>query len=145
MESLTYFKNIKTTPKKLRLTMAEVKKLTPVAALDYLLYSPHKAGQTLFKIIKSALNNAKNTLKVSDDVLKFKVFTIEEGQKLKRYLPGSRGTMKPVLKRYSHVKIILEAVAAPVVAVPTPEAKVVEEVEKKPAKKVAVKQVKNKS
>jgi len=35
--------------------------------------------------------------------------TVEEGQKLKRYLPGSRGNVKPIKRRMSHIKIILEA------------------------------------
>jgi large subunit ribosomal protein L22 len=82
-----------------------------VEATNVLYYSPKRSARIFYKAIKSAINNAKQTLKVSDDLLQFKLFTVEEGQKLKRYLPGSRGNVKPVKKRYSHIKIVLTAQA----------------------------------
>jgi large subunit ribosomal protein L22 len=81
--------------------------MTPVTALDYLYYGKQKATQVLYQAVKSAISNAKQTLKVEDNLLKFKVFTIEQGQKLKRFRPGGRGTPKPILKKKSHIKIIL--------------------------------------
>jgi large subunit ribosomal protein L22 len=108
MESLTYLKNIKLAPKKLRMYLNEIKKMSPSEALDFLMYAPHKPGATYYKALHSAINNATNTLKVSPDMLQFKLFTIEEGHAIKRYQPGARGTAKPVKRRYSHIKIILE-------------------------------------
>lgn len=107
MESLTYLKNIKLTPKKMRMMLDNIKKLQPQAALDFLMYTPNKEAKVYYKAIHSAINNAKQTLKVSADVLQFKIFTIEEGRALRRYVTGSRGTMKPIKRRYSHIKIIL--------------------------------------
>lgn len=109
MESLTYFHNIKVSPKKLRFLLPAIKKHRPAEALEFLMYSPQKTGKIFYKAIQSAIANAKNTLKVNDDVLKFKLFTVEEGQKLKRYQPNARGTARPILKRFSHIKIILTA------------------------------------
>ena len=94
-------------PRKLRSYLAAVKKMTPSQALDFLFYGRQKATDVLYQAVKSAVTNAKATLKVESDLLKFKVFTIEEGQKLKRYRPGGRGTPKPVVKRKSHIKIII--------------------------------------
>ncbi len=107
MESKTYLKNLKMSPKKLRFFLPELKKKKPAMALDYLFYAPQKAAKILYFALKSALTNAKNTLKVSEDLLEWKVLTVEEGQKLKRYKPGGRGTAKPFKIRFSHVKIIL--------------------------------------
>lgn len=107
MESLTYFKDIKETPKKLRLYLNLIKKMAPTEALDYLMYAPHKQGKIYYKVLHSAIANATNTLKVSPDVLEFKLFTIEEGHVIRRYQSGSRGTVKPVKRRLSHIKIIL--------------------------------------
>jgi large subunit ribosomal protein L22 len=109
MESLTYMKNLDISPKKLRMMLPSIKKMTPVEATNVLYYSPKRSARIFYKAIKSAINNAKQTLKVSDDLLQFKLFTIEEGQKLKRYLAGSRGGVNPYKKRYSHIKIILTA------------------------------------
>ena len=106
-ESLTYLKNIDITPKKLRYYLLAVKKMTPTSTLDFLFYGRQRATQVLYQAVKSAISNAKQSLKVSEDLLKFKLFTIEEGQKLKRYRPGGRGTPKPVVKKKSHIKIVL--------------------------------------
>lgn len=105
MESLSYFKNIRVSPKKMRFMLVEIKKLRPLEALDYLLYSPRRTAKIYHKAIKSAIENAKNTLKVSPDMLQFKLLTIEQGQVMKRFQPGSRGTAMPIKKRFSHIKM----------------------------------------
>jgi len=110
MESQTYIKNLRISPKKLRFLTDDVKKFKASESLKYLLYTNKKGARLLYNAIKSAINNAKNSLKVSEDVLKFKALIIEEGQKLKRYRPGGKGGIKPFKKRFAHVKIILEAV-----------------------------------
>lgn len=107
MESITYLKNIRISPKKLRFFADSVKRMSPTAAVESLLYSPNKPARIFYKSIKSAINNAKQTLKVGDDLLQFKTLTIEEGQKMKRYRPAGRGTANTIRKRFSHIKIIL--------------------------------------
>jgi large subunit ribosomal protein L22 len=109
MESISYFHNLKITPRKLRILLPEIKKMKPAAALDYLYYSSKRGADIYHKALKSAISNAKSVLKVSEDLLEFKLLTIEEGNKLKRYNPGARGTAKPYAKRFSHMKIILVA------------------------------------
>ncbi len=107
MESKTYIKNLRISPKKLRFFLPEIKKLTPKTSLDFLFYTNNKAARFFYQVIKSALSNARNTLKVEDDLLEFKTLIVEEGQKLKRYRAGSRGTAKPYRRRFAHIKIIL--------------------------------------
>ena len=109
MESITYSKNLKISPKKLRFLLPEIKKLKPVDVLDYLMYTPRKSAAIFYKVMKSALTYSKNFLKVDEKMLRFKHLSVEEGQKLKRFRPGGRGTTKPILRRFAHVKIILEA------------------------------------
>ncbi|MFN4212563.1 MAG: 50S ribosomal protein L22 [Microgenomates group bacterium] len=109
MEIATYIKNIKISPKKLRFLLPEIKKLKPAEALDCLLYTPKKGAKIFYKAIKSAIDNAKNVLKIREDLLRFKLLTVEEGGRLKRYRPGGRGTVKPIVRRMSHIKIILKA------------------------------------
>lgn len=108
-ESKTYLKNIDISPKKLRFYLGSVKKMSPVSAMEHLFYGQQRATKVLYQAVKSAVSNAKIALKVNEDLLKFKVFTVEEGLKLKRYRPGGRGTPKPIMKRKSHIKIILVA------------------------------------
>lgn len=110
MEATAYFKNIHISPKKLRFLLPEVKKMTPVESLEHLYYAPQKGARIFYKAIKSAVDNAKYTLKVDENLLKFKLFTVEQGNVLKRYRPGGRGTAKPYKKKFSHIKIVLEVV-----------------------------------
>jgi large subunit ribosomal protein L22 len=107
MELTTIIKNVRISPKKLRFLLPEVKKLRPKEALVYLLYTPKKGAKVLYQAIKSAINNAKNYLKIEEEKLKFKTIIVDEGLKLKRYHPGGRGTVKPYKKRFSHIKITL--------------------------------------
>jgi len=109
MESQTYIKNAKISPKKLRFLLPAIKKLKPVLALDYLFYTRKKAAKIFYKSIASAISNAKNVLKVDPELLEFRLLTVEEGQKLKRFKPGGRGGVKPIKRRFSHIKIILAA------------------------------------
>jgi len=91
----------------MRMMLNIIKRMSPREALDYLLYAGNEQAAVYHKIIKSAISNATNTLKLKDDMLKFKLLTIEEGHVLKRYKPGSRGMAKPIKRRLSHIKIIL--------------------------------------
>lgn len=107
MESRSYIKNVKTTAKKLRFYIDAIKKMKPEEAIKHLYYTPKKSARILYKAIKSAVDNAKNLSKEIDD-LKFKTLLIEEGRKLKRFKAGGRGTAKQIIRRYSHIKVILE-------------------------------------
>ncbi len=109
MESKTYFINLPVSPKKARFYLPAIKKLKPINSLDYLYYERTDAAGILYKAIKSAISNARQLLKVDDNLLDFKLLAVEQGQKLKRFRPGSRGNAKPINRRMSHIKIILEA------------------------------------
>lgn len=132
MESRTYIKNVKITPKKLRFLAPEVASLGPVTALEYLEYTPKKGARIFYKAIKSAINNATQTLKAEPEKLVFKHLIIEEGTKLKRFRAGGRGTAKPYRKKFAHIKIVLTTKEEPTVK---PEQKA----EKKQAEREEVK------
>jgi len=72
MESITYSKNLKISPKKLRFLLPAIKKLKPAEILDYLMYTPKRSAEIFYNVIKSALSNAKNVLKVDEKILRFK-------------------------------------------------------------------------
>jgi large subunit ribosomal protein L22 len=109
MESKTYIKNVKITPKKLRFLLPAIKGLRPVQALERLAYTPKAAARVFYKAIHSAVSNAKTKFKTTDEALKFKTLLIEEGQKLKRFRAGGRGMARPYVRKFAHIKIVLEA------------------------------------
>lgn len=108
MEAKSYSKNLKISPKKLRFLLPEIKKMSPSDALVSLLYMPQKPAKIFYKTISSAIANAKNVLKVDEKLLKFKHLSVEQGNKIKRFRAGGRGTAKPILRRFAHIKIVLE-------------------------------------
>lgn len=109
MESLTYFKDLSISPKKMRMIRAEIFSLGPQKSMEKLLYLNSKPAVIFYKAIKSALHNGMQTLKVEADMLEFKSLIVEEGRTLKRYTAGSRGSAKPISRRRSHLKIVMVA------------------------------------
>jgi large subunit ribosomal protein L22 len=107
MEKTFYFKNLPISPKKLRFLLEELKKISPVSSLEYLEYLTKKGAKILKKAVKNAIDAAKSSLKINENELKFKTLAVDEGRKLKRYRPGGRGTVKPIVRRFAHLKIVL--------------------------------------
>ena len=115
--SKTTIKNINVSIRKMRETIANIKKLAPAASLDTLRYMPGSAPKALYGVIKSAITNATTTLKVTDDMLQFRRLSADQGLVLKRFRAGSRGTASPILRRMTHVTVELAVKStAPVVA-----------------------------
>lgn len=108
MESRTYIKYIRVSPKKLRFILDDVRKMKPVTALSYLLYSPKRSSKVLYKVIKSAIASATASLKTDDSVLQFKTLAVSEGPVLKRMRPGGRGMAKLYQKKSSQILVVLD-------------------------------------
>lgn len=68
-------------------------------------FHPSKGARILSKVLKSAIANAENNLKISRDTLYVSEVFANEAGMLKRGKPGSRGNTYPILKRRSHVVI----------------------------------------
>ncbi len=109
MEVKAEVKYIRTSPRKIRLVVGAIKELTPQKALEYLKFANKRAAKPLSKIIQSAIANAKNNFGLKPENLSFKEIQVGEGPTLKRWRAVSRGRAHPIMKRTSHIKIILEA------------------------------------
>jgi len=107
MEAKASVTDVHTTPKKLRILLTDIKKMSPVKAMDHLLYSPKKSANILYKVIKSAVDNAKATLQIDANLLEFKLLKVDQGHALRRYNPGSRGNAKPYRKQFSHIDVVV--------------------------------------
>ncbi len=107
MEVTSEAKYLKTSPRKLRLVAERVQSLAPSEALVRLRFTPKAAASDLTKVIRSAVANAVNNHKMLEKDLVIKRVEINEGPRLKRFIPRSRGMVHPILKRTSHVKVIL--------------------------------------
>lgn len=101
---------LRMSPTKLRLVASALRGINePQKAIDYLTFIKKRAALPLSKVVKQAIANAKNNKGVSDSGLKIHEIQIMEGPRLKRWRPASRGMARPILKRTSHIRVILES------------------------------------
>jgi large subunit ribosomal protein L22 len=99
-------------PYKMRLVIDEVRGKSVNDALAYLAFSKKHAAKQIEKVIRSAVANAEDAARranesIDVDELYVKWAVINEGPKLKRFTPAAMGRATPVLKRTSHVEIIV--------------------------------------
>jgi len=106
------------TPIRLRLVAAAIKHMKVPAAMDQLRFMRKKAAETMLKVFKQAVANAKHNANISIESLTIKEIIVGEGPHYKRIQPVSRGRAHAILKRTSHVRVVLESteIAKPVKA-----------------------------
>ena len=92
---------------KVRLVVDLVRGKSAVQALEILRFAPQSAALPVSKLLASAVANAEENFGVSrDDLFVAKIFADEAPtRKWRRF--GARGRFKPVLRRSSHVTIVL--------------------------------------
>ena len=76
-------------------------------ALELLRVIPRKSARLIEKTLKSAIANATNNATLAADVLVVKEAVANEGPRLKRFQPKARGSAGPIIKRLSHIRIVL--------------------------------------
>lgn len=99
-------------PYKMRLVIDQIRGESVNTALALLAFSKKHAAKQIEKVVKSAVANAENAARAQNatldvDELFIKYAVINEGPKLKRWTPAAMGRATPVLKRTSHVEIIV--------------------------------------
>jgi len=101
-------KNIRISPKKLRVVAEVVRGQSALEALNFLKFAPKKWADLLYKVLKSAVSNAENNDNQKVDTLYISTLVINKGIVYKRWNPVSRGRMHPILKRTSNIKLELQ-------------------------------------
>jgi large subunit ribosomal protein L22 len=142
MQIVATQKNVRQSPRKVRLVANSVKKLSLEQALKQLAVIERRASLVVLKTVKQAIANAMNNHQLSFDSLTLKSIEVVPGQTFKRFQPVSRGRAHSIMKRSSHIRVVLETKAveavAPVAAAPV-ETKVEEKKVAAPKKAVAKK------
>ena len=107
MEVRSIYKYARISPFKVREVTREIQGLPVSAALDLLSFTPKKAAFLIGKTLKSAVANAENNANLKPDGLVVKEATVGEGPTMKRIMTRARGSGSRILKRSSHIRIIL--------------------------------------
>ena len=105
-------KNIQISPRKLRLLVDEVRKFSPVEALNRVKFINTKSARVLTQALKNIIADAKNNFNLDTNSLKFDTIKADEALKIKRMdkSHGSRFARGLIQKRHSRLVIIVKGV-----------------------------------
>ncbi len=92
---------------KVRLVIDTVRGMDVVQAMETLRFMPQRAARPVAKLLASAVANAEENFGVSRDALFVAKIFADEAPTRKWRRFGARGRFKPILRRSSHVTVIL--------------------------------------
>jgi len=107
MEVRAVSKYVRISPQKVRKVVGDIKGKPVESGLQKLKFMPQKAANILEKIIRSAVANADQNADIDIDLLVIRNITADQGPTLKRWKARARGRWTRVLKRTSHITVIL--------------------------------------
>ena len=111
-ESRAIQRTTRQSPYKMRLVIDQVRGKRVNDALALLGFSKKLASRQIEKVLKSAVANAEQAARASNapldvDELVIARAVVNEGPKLKRFMPAAMGRATPIKKRTSHVEIVV--------------------------------------
>ncbi len=101
-------KEVDVSPGKVRLVIDLVKGLKVEEALNRLRFVPTPAARAVSKVVKSAAANAENNFQMTPADLRIVDIYANEARRLKRARAQARGRVAPILKRASHITVVVE-------------------------------------
>ena len=112
MEAVAKLKHIRITPMKARRVVNTIRGKQATEALAILKFAPQAASEPIRKLVASAVANAKvkadaaNIMFDEDDLIISQAF-VDEGTTLKRFMPRAQGRAFQILKRTSHITVVV--------------------------------------
>ena len=107
MEAKAVAKYIRIAPRKVRVVMNLIRGKSVAEAFAILKFTPKAGADVIEKVLKSAVANAENNFDMNVDKLYVSSAYVDQGPTLKRIHPRSRGQAFGILKRTSHVTVIV--------------------------------------
>ena len=107
MEVKATSKDTGISPRKVRPLVDMVRGKKVEEALTVLRFSPTPTAKVVAKVVKSAAANAENNFQMSPADLKVVSIFADEARTLKRYRPRARGRAGSILKRSSHITVVV--------------------------------------
>ena len=107
MEVKAVAKYMRISPRKVRVLIDSIKGKSAEKGLDHVKFMPQKGARMLEKLIRSAVANADQNPNVDVDSLVIRNIYVDQGPTLKRFRARARGRGSRILKRTSHITVIL--------------------------------------
>ena len=108
MEVKAKARNIRMSPRKVRLVIDVVRGLDVQQAQAQLEFMNKAAARPVLKLINSAVANAEHNNKLKSGNLFVKTITADGGPTLYRWKPRARGRAAPIRKRTTHITVVLD-------------------------------------
>jgi large subunit ribosomal protein L22 len=112
VESIARVRHIRVTPQKARRVVDLIRGKQATEALAILKFAPQGASEPVYKLVASAMANARvkadieNSFLDEQDLVVARAF-VDEGTTLKRFQPRAQGRAFQIKKRTSHITIVL--------------------------------------
>ncbi|MGL4601708.1 MAG: 50S ribosomal protein L22 [Plesiomonas sp.] len=107
MEAIAKHRYARTSAQKARLVADLVRGKKVALALEVLTYSNKKAADLVKKVLESAIANAEHNEGADVDDLKISKIFVDEGPSMKRIMPRAKGRADRILKRTSHITVVV--------------------------------------
>ena len=101
-------KYVRISPRKVKIVIDLIRGKDVDEALAILQYTPKAASPLVAKVLNSAIANAVNNQEMDRSDLYIAEIYANPGPTLKRYVARSRGSASPMLKRTSHISVVLD-------------------------------------
>jgi len=105
MEIKVKLSNLRTAPRKARQVVDLVRGKGVLQAQSILLFTVNKTARPVMKLLNSAIDSATKNYHLETENLFISKITVDEGPKLKRFFPMSRGRAYPIIKRSCHIAL----------------------------------------
>jgi large subunit ribosomal protein L22 len=110
MDITVKLNHLRISPRKVRQAVNLVRGKKAQEAQTLLKFSAVKPAKAVLKLLDSAVAAAKNNFQIEPENLYISEIFANEGPKLKRFRPVSRGSAHPLWKRNSHVELTLSEI-----------------------------------
>jgi large subunit ribosomal protein L22 len=100
-------RNVRGSPRKAGLVADVIRGKSVTEALALLRFLPQRAAKEYAKVVKSAAANAETNFNLDPGDLYVIRATADKGMTLKRFRPKARGRVGPILKRSSHLTVVV--------------------------------------
>ncbi len=110
MEAKAVGRSIRISPQKARLVADVVRGMGVDKAITTLRFMPKKAAGIIRKVLESAVANATQDDQIDVDSLYVKTIFVDGGASLKRIRPRAMGRATGIIKRTSHITVVLDEV-----------------------------------
>ena len=108
MEARAIAKYLRMSPTKLAPVADLVRGKDIAEALTILKFTPGKSAELVEKVVQSAAANAENNHEMDADKLYVAEIAVNQGPTMKRWRAGSQGRASIILKRSSHIEVVLK-------------------------------------